>query len=687
VSTHAAAVVITQEPTTEYVPVQRPVRGESSEISMTQFPMGPIAKLGLLKMDFLGLANLTVLKRVMGLIHQRHGRLFTLQDVPLDDETTFKLLSSGETADVFQLEGTGMRKHIRELKPSSLEEVAAMIALYRPGPMEHIDTYIRAKHGQAEVQYPHSSLKELLEETYGVIVYQDQVLRIAQRFAGYSLGEADIVRKAMGKKVPEIMREERERFISGAVLLGYTKDEAESVFDLIEPFAGYAFNKAHAVSYALIAYWTAYFKANYQLEYMTSVLNIRMGNTEKIAGVVGECHRLLIPVLPPDLNKSETDFHIEELIDGKHGIRFGLAAVKNVGEQAAKTIEAARFLTGAFDSIEDMCHRVDTKGTNRRTLESLIKVGAMDSLNPDRLSILSGLDRIVSLAQKEARIRESGQRSMFEILTDSVEETQSSLEFESGPLMTDSEKAEWERELLGISFSDESFRDLLSNVDPSDAIVSIAAVDLDNTKERLNFIGQVASIRPGLTRKGQQFVVVEISLLDGKLRALVWPDVYEKTKAQWEEGNLLRVKGRIRSGSDSLEINCDDASPFSMANMNGNNPRFGSSGKLDSGSKVSENRFVGAKPFLRLVIRETEDPQYDETRLRGIIKILLEYEGNEKVYLDMFSGRKKILMEIPYTTTICTDLKNELIEMLGEEAVYAGESMEKEPIKTSSFSN
>ena len=241
------------------MPLQRPARGEESEISMTQFPMAPIAKLGLLKMDFLGLANFTILQKAVDLVNKRRGENLDLRNVPLDDLKTFELLSSGETAEIFQLEGEGMRKNIRELKPSSLAEVAAMIALYRPGPMEHIDTYIQAKHKRIEVQYPHSSLKDLLEETYGVIVYQDQVLRIAQKFAGYSLGEADIVRKAMGKKVPEIMREERERFISGATAQGYTATDAESVFELIEPFAGYAFNKAHAVSYALIAYWTAYF--------------------------------------------------------------------------------------------------------------------------------------------------------------------------------------------------------------------------------------------------------------------------------------------------------------------------------------------------------------------------------------------------------------------------------------------
>ena len=259
---------------------------------MTQFSMDPIAKLGLLKMDFLGLANLTILRRAMDLVASNGGPELDLQSIPLDDQKTFDLLSAGETTDVFQLEGSGMRRYIRDLKPNNFRDIAAMVALYRPGPMEHIDRYIRAKHGEEEIRYPHPSVKEFLEETYGVIVYQDQVLLIVQRFAGYTLGEADAFRKAMGKKVAAIMAEEKEVFLSGSLERGYTQAEADEMFQLIEPFAGYAFNKAHAVSYALIAYWTAYFKANYPVEYMTAVLNQRLGNTERMAATIGECHRM-----------------------------------------------------------------------------------------------------------------------------------------------------------------------------------------------------------------------------------------------------------------------------------------------------------------------------------------------------------------------------------------------------------
>ena len=270
--------------------MQRPVRSDSAEdMAMTQFPMDPIAKLGLLKMDFLGLTNLTILEQARQMVARRRGITLDFQEIPLDDEKTFSLLSSGETTGVFQLESAGMRRYVKKLKPTSLGDVAAMIALYRPGPMEHIDTFIDAKHGRVDISYPHPMLKDILEETYGVIVYQDQVLLIAQAFAGYTLGEADVVRKAMGKKNPEIMREERKKFVEGALGKGFSQELADEVFQLVEPFAGYAFNKAHSVSYAVIAYWTAYFKANYPEEYMTALLNAHAGQAEKVAGAVTEC--------------------------------------------------------------------------------------------------------------------------------------------------------------------------------------------------------------------------------------------------------------------------------------------------------------------------------------------------------------------------------------------------------------
>ena len=649
VSTHAAGVVISKEALTEYVPLQRPVRNDDSEISMTQFSMEPIAQLGLLKIDFLGLANLTILKRAMELVEETQGLHLDLQHIPLDDKKTFELLSSGETADVFQLEGAGMRRNIKELKPTSLAEISAMIALYRPGPMEHIETYIQARHGRAQVEYPHPSLKELLEETYGVIVYQDQVLRITQAFAGYSLGEADVVRKAMGKKIPEIMQHERERFINGAAAQGYTAQEAEAIFHLIEPFAGYAFNKAHAVSYALIAYWTAYFKANYQVEYMTSVLNIRMGNMEKVASVVAECHRLRIPVLPPDVNRSQVQFAIESLDEGGPGIRFGLAAVKNVGEGAVAPIVEAREAGGPFASIEDLCRRVELRGINRRTLESFIKVGALDSLEQERGALLAGLSRILSLAQREARLRQSGQTTMFDLFGQEVSAPLPALELPPAEAISAREKLTWERELLGVAFSDNPFTAIVASLDPSEAILSVQDIDPEDTKRRIVVLGQVASVRTGLTREGKPFASAMLALMDGALEVMAWPDVYERGRDLWEEGALLRVVGRIRVREDRLSLVSDEAKLY----------------KIPDGVEAPQRE----GSVLRLILRETTDPGEDEGRLREAVKLLLNYQGEDRVLLELHSGDRTVEMEAPYTTGSCPTLHQELAQLLGPGSV------------------
>ena len=306
-----------------------------------------------------------------------------------------------------------MQRYISELKPTNLGDIAAMIALYRPGPMEHIDTFISGKHGQTPISYPHDSLKDLLDETYGVIVYQDQVLLILQNFAGYSLGEADIVRKAMGKKIASLMAEEKQRFVAGAIGKGFDSTIAEQIFSLIEPFAGYAFNKAHSVSYALISYWTAYFKTHYPVEFMASVLNSRLDNPDKILSAINEAIKLDIPILLPDVNRSEEFFCIDEIPGANRSIRFGLSAIKTLGEGAIRPIVSERKDNGPYLSLEDFCRRADLSSLNKRTLQSLIKAGSLDSFG-DRGAILESADQIISTAQMHETMRTTGQTNMFD---------------------------------------------------------------------------------------------------------------------------------------------------------------------------------------------------------------------------------------------------------------------------------
>ncbi len=696
VSTHAAGVVISGEPLTEYVPLQRPVRGSGGEdeISMTQFSMEPIAQLGLLKMDFLGLANLTILKRAIDRIAETRGIHLDLQTVPLDDAKTFEALSSGETADVFQLEGSGMRRHIKELKPASLAEVSAMIALYRPGPMEHIETYIRAKHGE-QARYPHESLREVLEETYGVIVYQDQVLRIVQIVAGYSLGEADIVRKAMGKKIPAIMQQERARFIQGALAQGYAEGEAEAIFHLIEPFAGYAFNKAHAVSYALIAYWTAYFKANYPVEYMAAVLDIRMENQDKVAGSVAECQRLKILVHPPDVNHSDVMFAIERDAEGKAGIRFGLAAVKNVGVGAVEPLVQARREGGPFQSVEDLCRRVELKGLNRRILESLIKAGALDSLGEHRGALLAGLDRILSLAQREAKLRQTGQTTMFDLFGETVDAPLPALELPYAEPVSPREKLTWERELMGVAFSDNPMSALVASVDPSVATISVQDLDPEQAGRRVVVVGQVESANQRWTREGKPFVSAMLALLGGALEVVAWPDVYEQSRDLWEEGNLLQIVGQIRVREDRMSLVCKEAATYHVPSPDAPSTN-GAAAREESGAPAATNgapraangapratngapppptpspsRVVAPPKKIRLVLRETADPLADEGRLREALQTLLEYPGSDRVLLELHGGNPGVrTLEAPMTASAGPEMQQALTQLLGPESVH-----------------
>ncbi|WP_322796531.1 DNA polymerase III subunit alpha, partial [Tepidiforma sp.] len=456
-STHAAGVVISRDPLIEHVPLQRPTRGDDDSIPMTQFAMEQVAKIGLLKMDFLGLSNLTILQRATDLIREATGETIDLTRLPDGDPKTMEMLGKGETFGVFQLESAGMRRYIQELQPTCIADLCAMVALYRPGPMQHIPRYIDGKHGRVPITYPHPDLADILDETYGVIVYQDQVLLIARQFAGYTLGQADIMRKAMGKKKAEIMAEERGRFIAGAVAKGYREEDARAVFDLIEPFAGYAFNKAHSWCYGHIAYQTAYLKANYPVQYMTALLQLAKNAPDthaRIAAAVAECSRLGIEVLPPDINASQDNFAVERRPDGSLAIRYGLGVIKNVGSAAVEGIIRAREESGPYRDIEDFCRRADLSAATSRVLEHLARAGAFDTLGGppgpfNRATLAGNAERLIGLARRERELRESGQATLFDLFGVQVEAARPSLDLDVLPQQREDLLA-WEKELLGV---------------------------------------------------------------------------------------------------------------------------------------------------------------------------------------------------------------------------------------------
>ena len=554
-STHAAGVVISEDPLIEHVPLQRASKGGESSMAMTQYAMEPVAKLGLLKMDFLGLINYSILSKTIRLVGERRGERIRLPDISFDDPATYELLASAETTAVFQLESPGMRRYIKELRPGTLGELAAMIALYRPGPMEHISRYIDAKHGRAPIAYPHSDLEEILRETYGVIVYQDQVLHIMRKFAGYSLGAADIVRKAMGKKIAALMEEERENFVAGARQLNYAESDAKAVFDLIEPFAGYAFNKAHSVSYAVVAYWTAYFKANYTVEFMTCVLNAYQAH-DRVGSAVAECQRLGIAVLPPDVNRSGVEFTVDKAADGKPAVRFGLASIKNVGESAVAELVAERDDHGPFSSLEEFCKRAGEDAANKRVIESIVKAGALDAFGP-RGRLAASADNIVRLMQREARLRDSGQSTMFDIFGAETPTPLGDIELIDAPEPSLRELVSWERELIGVALGR---RILDPQRAPAGAILSREELDACSDGEKVLLAGEVASARLATDKQGRQICFAGVEIFDGYVADVaVWSRVLEQTAHLWQEGALVQLRGALRRRGEEASVHCDEA--------------------------------------------------------------------------------------------------------------------------------
>jgi DNA polymerase-3 subunit alpha len=656
-STHAAGVVISKQPLTNYVPLQRASRGDGETTVMTQFSMEDIARIGLLKMDFLGLANLTILGRAKEIIAQSRGVDIDLHNIPMDDAKTFQLLSSGETVGVFQLEGAGMRRYIKELKPTTFGDIAAMIALYRPGPMEHIPTFIKAKHGLEPIHYPHPTLTSILEETYGVIVYQEQVLFIVQALAGYSLGQADIFRKAMGKKIAAVMQKEKRNFMSGAKEMGYSSQVAEEVFALIEPFAGYAFNKAHSFSYALIAYQTAYLKANYPAEYITAFLVTHSDQQDKVATAVAECRRLDIEVLPPDVNRSQVTFSIEPSQEGKDAIRFGLNAIKNVGVAAVEPLVAERNKNGDYESIDDLCRRADLSNLNRRAMESLIKAGAFDSLG-DRGNLLASVGRLQSLAQREQHLRETGQSTMFDLWGESMPTPLPSLELETAEAST-KDRLDWERELMGVYLSEHPFAAFAEKIAAEDTVLC-GQVEAELVGQTVRVAGMVASVRQSFTRDRRPFASVILEDLDGRLEVMAWPDVYAGTRELWEEGSIVLVEGKVRVRNDQVQLSCDNVRQYQLETA----PEA-----LPEEEKKPEPP-TPPKSHLTISIKQTEDIDNDVACLNKLVDTLRIFPGEDEVNMCVVNGDRVVNLKLSNIYTgYCPELHQRLVELVGEEGL------------------
>ncbi len=552
-SVHAAGVVIADKPIVEYTPLQKESKGERI---VTQYDMYTIGEdgVGLLKMDFLGLRNLTIMSQALKFIKQVHGKEINLDTIPLNDKKTFSILELGETTGIFQLESSGMRRYVKELKPSSIFDVMAMVALFRPGPMQVIPEFIRRKHNPNLITYPDPRLKDVLKQSYGIICYQDDVLLTAITIAGYSWGDADKLRKAVGKKIPSEMKKQKEKFIDGCVAGGLSKMKAEEIFTLIEPFAGYGFNKAHAACYAMIAYQTAYLKANYTVEFMTAVLtaesraNTGPARDEKISGIVAECRRMEIQLLPPDINSSEVEFTIE-----KNAIRFGLSAIKNVGTAAIDSILAARKSAGSFKSLSDFISRVDISKVNRKTLESLIKTGSFDAFGT-RFSLLAAIDSLLETAHRTRKSLASGQVGLF----GEGEETSSDILIEL-PELTSIELLGFEKEFLGFYLTSNPLEPLLAKL-ASLETVPIEEITSSRVGERVVIGGFVTTVKKIMTKAtNSEMAFVRIEDVTGSVEVVIFPKIYSKTYDLWTSDTVVLISGRIDEKEDRLTILVDEA--------------------------------------------------------------------------------------------------------------------------------
>ena len=637
-STHAAGVVISEEPLTDHVPLYK---GANDEI-VTQYSMGDVEKIGLVKFDFLGLKTLTMIRRAETLINEGHAGQppLCVDRLPFDDAKTFALLSSGKTTGIFQLESSGMRDLLTGFKPDRFEDIIAIIALYRPGPMDLIPDFIKRKQGKVPIAYELPELQPILKDTYGVIVYQEQVMAIANTVAGFSLGQADILRRAMGKKKPEEMEKLRVKFLEGARQKKIAEKKAEKLYELIQKFAGYGFNKSHAAAYAVVCYHTGYLKAHYPTEFMAALMTSDMGNQDKIVGYFTECRELGIKVLGPDVNESQKNFAV---VDG--AIRFGLAAIKNVGEGAVDSVLANRAERGRFTSFFDFCRRVDLHKVNKRMLEGLIKAGAFDSLGAKRSQLMAMLDQAIEDGAAAQREREMGQTSIFgEDLNGNgsahahVEPTLPNL-----PEWDQAQRLKYERELTGFYITAHPLARYEATIHALATATTAGITELSDGKE-VRLCGIIATVKTMLTKKGDRMAYVTLEDLQGTIEVIVFPDLFKAVGELIAPERLIRVTGTIDRGDKGTKIR---------------------------GSKIEPLADVQTQTVKRIHIRLAAKPEVKD-QLPRLLEVFKRHPGSTAVSLTFHteSALEAETAPIPHLTVSATEhFVADVEEVLGKGAL------------------
>lgn len=631
---HAAGVVICPDAVYEHIPVKYDTKGGSV---ITQYDGPTVAEMGLLKMDFLGLRTLTVIADAIHNVEANHGVRIVADEIPLDDEKTFELYQRADTEGVFQVESSGMKGVLKTLKPTCLADIIAVVALYRPGPMESIPDFVARKHGEREIRYYDERLKPILEETYGLMVYQEQAMRIAMEMAGFSGAKADRLRKGMGKKKAEIMDALKSEFIEGAVERGYGRRLAEQVWADIEEFGKYAFNKSHAAAYALLSYQTAYLKAHYPLEYMAAVLTSYQGKTDNIVKYVAECNRAGMHVLPPDVNSSGKDF---TAVPGE-GIRFGLAGIRGVGEGVVDTIVTARKEGGRFTSLHDFCARVDMKQMNKKTLEALIKAGAFDSTGYTRKHLMEMMDSVVDAAVKRQKDKDSGQVSMFDMFESEEHGFAEDVPEPDGQEWDKKMKLAYEKEMLGIYVSDHPLAEIADRVRAA-ADFSLGAIEDVKDGTTGWFAGMIASVQRRPTRKGAMMANIVLEDMDGGIEAVFFPQTYERYRDLVVEDEVVRLKAKFEDSDRGRKLIVSQVERF-------------------DGSEF-------ARPPGRVVVH-TEATALANGRLQRLKDVVAHYPGRDILEIHLVNGKTTKVFSINGIDQTSGGLRADLLELFGMKAL------------------
>ena len=695
---HACGVVIAPDTLVNYIPLEMAQKG----VVATQFPMGEVEELGLLKMDFLGLSNLTIINNAMRIIRKAYKKEINLSELPLDDKKTYELFQRGDTTGVFQLESAGMKRYLRGLKPTTFEDIIAMVALYRPGPMQFIDSFIRRKHGEEEITYLHSGMKNSLKNTYGILVYQEQFMQISKEWCGFTGGQADTLRKAVGKKKIDLMKKVKPEFVEGAVKVGgATKEIAETFWTQLEEFANYCFNKSHAACYGLIAYWTAYLKAHYPDAFMAALMTSDHDDTDRLAIEITECKHMGISVLSPDVNESFVEFAV---VPNENKIRFGMSAVKGVGVGAVEEVLRARE-DGPFTSVEDFARRVSTSKFNRKAWESLIKSGAFDDMG-DRSDLLFNLDSITSFASKLQKEAASGQTNLFGMLGgDDAAGVQSTLHLQKAPVKhDDKERLMWERELLGLYISAHPLDRYETYLSEQTQPLTQLVPEYDSRMMTVG--GIISTVRTIVTKSGSKMAFVGIEDKFGEGEIIVFPNLYEKVGAKLVQDAVIRVSGknsaRDRDGNlgNESKLIADDIIAITDNDING----YESTGRKMEAPKISSavkkerreayrNQKNGVSPK-SAVKNDAAKPQpkthsasvnvapeipasklfvyikdpNDHSRLVKMKSVCGENAGTTDVVL-VLGEKEKSAMRLPFKVDANDNLLSQLKNTLGEECV------------------